>query len=147
MSELSVNLTKSINAPIEQVFDAWLDPKILSNFMQPMPGMPAPEIKINASEGGRFVIKMHVEDQEIPHEGTYHEIQRPNKLVFSWESPFSGEGSVVTLNFKPLDNNNTELNLVHVKFPNEESRSNHEGGWTTILELLNTVMHQARSPA
>ena len=147
MTELSVNITKTINAPIEKVFDAWLDPQILSSFMQPMPGMPAPETEIDASVGGRFLIKMVVGDQIIPHEGSYHEIQRPNLLVFSWESPFSGEGSVVTLNFKSLDSNSTELNLVHVKFPDEESRSNHEGGWTAILELLNTVTQQATTPA
>ena len=147
MTELSVNITKTINAPIEQVFDAWLDPQTLSSFMQPMPGMPAPETKIDASVGGRFLIKMIVGDQIIPHEGSYHKIKKPNLLVFSWESPFSGEGSIVTLNFKALDTNSTELNLVHVKFPNEESRSDHEGGWTNILELLNNITSVSTSDA
>jgi len=147
MTELSVNITKIINAPIEQVFDAWLDPKILSSFMQPMPGMPAPETEIDASVGGRFLIKMDVGDQIIPHEGSYHEIEKPNLLVFSWESPFSGEGSVVTLNFKSLSASSTELNLVHVKFPDEESRSNHEGGWTAILDLLNNTTSESTSTA
>ena len=32
MTELSVNITKKIHAPIEKVFDAWLNPKIVSKF-------------------------------------------------------------------------------------------------------------------
>ena len=144
MSELSINVTKNINAPIEQVFDAWLNPETLSQFMKPMADMPAPETKIDASEGGRFIIKMVVGDQIIPHEGSYHKIQRPNLLKFSWESPFSGEGSTVTLNFKSINQNLTELNLLHVKFPDEESRSNHEGGWTSILALLDNVISELK---
>lgn len=147
MNELSVNITKNINAPIEQTFDAWLNPETLSRFMQPMPNMPAPEISIDASVGGRYIIKMVVGDQIIPHEGSYHEIQRPNLLVFSWESPFSGEGSVVTLKFKVISENITEINLIHVKFPNEESRDNHEGGWTHILEKLDAVTTESKTPA
>ena len=40
MTELSLNVTKNVNAPIERVFDAWLNPETLASFMQPMPGMP-----------------------------------------------------------------------------------------------------------
>lgn len=42
---------------------------------------------------------------------------------------------------KPGDGgpNQTELTLHHVGFPSEESRGNHEGGWTRIAEVLSKV--------
>jgi uncharacterized protein YndB with AHSA1/START domain len=43
MNNLMVRLNKTIHAPIENVFDAWLDPATLSRFILPMPGMPEPE--------------------------------------------------------------------------------------------------------
>lgn len=140
MIDLTVNINKTIQAPIDKVFDAWLNPKILSQFILPMPGMPEPETKNDAREGGSFTIVMHVGDDKIPHAGNYLEINRPEKLVFTWESPFSTDDSTVTLNFSAIDENNTRVELTHVKFIDEEARSNHEGGWGNILDRLNDVL-------
>lgn len=139
MNDLSVNVTKTIQAPIEKVFDAWLNPEMLSQFILPMPGMSQPHTETDAREGGKFTIIMQVGDDKIPHTGKYLIISRPNKLVFTWESPFSTEGSTVTLEFNELANNQTNVNLTHVKFIDEESRTNHEGGWGNILESLNAL--------
>lgn len=138
MSDLTVNVTKTIHAPIEKVFDAWLNPETLSQFIPPMPGMPQPETKTDAREGGNFTIIMQVGDDKIPHSGKYIEISRPNKLVFTWESPCSTEGSTVTLKFSDIGENKTSIDLTHTKFSDEESREDHEGGWGNILESLNT---------
>jgi len=139
MSDLSVEVAKTIQAPIEKVFDAWLNPEMLSQFILPMPGMPQPQTETEAREGGRFTIIMQVGEDKIPHAGTYLEINRPNKLVFTWESPFSTDGSTVTIEFKELANNKTNVKLIHVKFKDEETRNDHEGGWVNILDSLNVL--------
>lgn len=140
MNDLSLEITKTIHAPIEEVFDAWLDPNMLAQFILPMPGMPQPDVENEAVEGGRFTIVMSVGDDKIPHTGTYIKISRPEKLVFSWESPFSIDGSTVTINLKRIEKNITEIQLSHIRFPDEESRSNHQGGWANILDKLNEVL-------
>jgi len=140
MADLTVKVTKTIDAPISKVFDAWLNPETLSQFILPMPGMPRPQVKTDACEGGEFAIVMQVGDDKIPHTGKYLEVNRPNKLVFTWKSPFSPEDSTVTLNFCDLGNNKTSIDLLHVKFIDEESRANHEGGWTNILETLSDLV-------
>jgi len=136
---LSLTVSYTINAPIEKVFDAWLDPNILSGFMLPKPGMPNPAIKLEPKTGGRFRIDMNVGDKIIPHSGEYLEIQRPEKLSFSWESPFSSEDSVVTIQFNPVNDKKTEVVLTHVRFASEESRNNHQGGWSNILAAMNEL--------
>lgn len=79
-------------------------------------------------------------EQEIPHHGTYKEITPHSKLVFTWESPFSEPDSTVTLNLTPKTDRETDVELVHVKFRDEEMRGNHEGGWTAILGELATKL-------
>jgi len=141
MADLKVNIDKIINAPIEKVFDAWLNPKTMSKFMMGMPGMPESDVENDPREGGSFTIIMHYRGEKLPHTGKYLEITRPGKLVFTWASHYSVvENSSVTLNFTKLDENKTNISLTHVKFIDEESRAAHEGGWGCILDKLDEVM-------
>ena len=82
MSDLTLSVSRAINAPIEKVFDAWLDPKMLTQFILPMSGMPQQEVENKPQQGGSFTIVMHVGDNEIPHTGEYLEVSRTDKLVF-----------------------------------------------------------------
>lgn len=140
MSDLTVSISKNINASIEKVFDAWLDPAMLTQFILPAPGMPQPEVENDAREGGRFTIIMQVGDNKIPHSGTYLAIKRPQHLTFSWESPFSVDGSQVDIKFSAIDKQTTRVDLTHIKFADEESRDNHKGGWSAILDKLDDVL-------
>ena len=140
MTVLKVNIEKIIHAPIDKVFDAWLNPKMLSKFMTPMPGMPASDVENDARPGGGFTIIMHVGDDNLPHTGKYLEINRPNKLVFTWASHWSLDDSTVTLVFTKIDDHKTKISLSHVKFIDEQKRLDHEGGWSSILDKLNEIM-------
>ena len=141
MSDLTLSISKTIHAPIEKVFDAWLDPEMLSKFILPMPGMPQPEVENEPQQGGSFTIIMQVGENKIPHTGQYLEVSRPDKLVFSWISPFSADGSTVTIDFSEMPDGRTNVQLRHVKFIDEETRSDHEGGWTNILQVLNNILN------
>ena len=141
MNDLICHVSKVINAPIEKVFDAWLDPEQLSRFMLPLPGMAHPKTEVDGREDGRFTIYMEVGEEIVPHSGTYLELERPNRLVFSWESPFSTEGSNVTLDFTSVESNSTRIELTHVRFIDDETRSNHEAGWGNILDVLDEVLN------
>jgi len=139
MSELTVNLNKTINAPLKNTFEAWLDPETLSRFILPMPGMPEPEVENDAKEGGAFTIIMAVGDDKIPHTGTYLVINRYKEITFTWQSPCSVEDSTVTLLFTELNKDQTGIELTHVKFIDEATRQDHEGGWGNILDALNNI--------
>jgi uncharacterized protein YndB with AHSA1/START domain len=140
MSDLSLTVTKTIAAPVERVFNAWLDPAMLARFMMPGPNMTVPKAESDGRKGGRFAILMATADREIPHAGTYLEISPHDKIIFTWESPHSVDDSTVTLNFKPTGDGATEVELIQVKFASEEARDNHNGGWTSILEKLAAVV-------
>ena len=135
-TDLKLELSRVIKAPREKLFDAWLDPDMLARFMLPADNVNVPKAETDPREGGRFLIVMRAGDQDLPHAGTYKTIDRANRLAFSWESPMSPvEDSTVTLDFADVEGG-TEIRLTHVRFPNEESRDNHEAGWGRILNTL-----------
>jgi uncharacterized protein YndB with AHSA1/START domain len=136
MTELSLTTTRVIRAPVEKVFNAWLETETLKKFMVPCEGGSVPVAETDAREGGRFKVIMSTGEKDIPHAGTYLDIEPHSKIVFTWESPFSVDGSTVTLLFKPIDAGETELTLTQVKFADEGSRDGHLGGWTYILNML-----------
>jgi uncharacterized protein YndB with AHSA1/START domain len=137
--DLSLKIERVIAAPPERVFNAWLDPVTLAKFMHPAPDMVAPEISNDPREGGRFDILMRHGKAEIPHHGRYTAINPHSRIAFTWVSPYSPEGSEVTLVLRP-DGGGTHITLTHVKFFGEEERDNHEGGWGRILDVLGETL-------
>lgn len=140
MSDLTLTVSKTINAPTEDIFDAWLNPALLAQFILPMPGMPQPQVENDPRQGGSFKIVMQVGEDKIPHTGEYLEISRPDRLMFTWNSPCSSDGSEVTIDFNAIDNRTTNVVLTHVKFVDEETRANHETGWSNILDSLSETL-------
>jgi len=139
MTDLSLTTSRTIAAPRQRVFDAWLDANMLAKFMKPMADMPDSKSETDAREGGRFSIIMMAGDQALPHGGTYKEISPHDRIVFTWESPYSVDDSTVTLDFAD-EGDGTKVTLTHVKFPDEETRDRHEGGWGGILAALDGVV-------
>ena len=137
-TDLALKLTRRIAAPAHLLFDAWLDPKMLRRFMCPDGGMSVPRAESDPRPGGRFDIVMRNDRGEIPHWGVYHEIDRPDRLVFTWNSPHAAPDSLVTLTFRTVGDE-TEVTLVHDRFPSDDARTGHEKGWTAILEALAEV--------
>jgi uncharacterized protein YndB with AHSA1/START domain len=139
MTDLNLKVERTINATQEDVFNAWLNPEMLRQFMMPAAGMSVPKASNDPKEGGRFEIVMLAGENEIPHAGTYREIKPHDRIVFTWESPFSVDDSTVTLTFAPADAG-THVTLSHVRFADAETRDNHEGGWVGILAGLETLL-------
>lgn len=83
MTELSLSVSRTINAPAKAVFDAWLDPDMLRQFMIPGDSMIVPSATTDPTVGGRFEIVMRNGDQDMPHSGTYTEINPHYRRAFT----------------------------------------------------------------
>jgi uncharacterized protein YndB with AHSA1/START domain len=139
MNDLSLTVTRRINQPAAKIFEAWLDPKMMAQYMVPNEDFTVPHAEIDAKVGGRFSF-MVKKDKENPHAGTYLAIDRYTKIAFTWESPFSADGSIVTIVFSPVDGGATDVELTHVKFLSEQSRDGHKNVWGIILETLDRLV-------
>jgi len=135
-----LKIARTIPAPRKQVFEAWLDPAALTEFIRPMAEMSVTKVEVDAREGGAFLIVMKVGDEEMPHRGEYRTIDRYDRLAFTWISPATIPDSLVTIEFRAITPDTTELTLHHVGFPDQTMCDNHEQGWTGIVETLGTVL-------
>lgn len=130
-------LTRVIAADPETVFDAWTQPEHIKQWCAPE-GMDIPISEVDLTVGGRFVLQMqNAEGGKHTARGIYREIDRPNRLVYSWawdEHLEHGE-SLITVDFADVDGG-TEVTMVHSGLPDAKSVTEHEDGWTSCLNRL-----------
>jgi uncharacterized protein YndB with AHSA1/START domain len=140
MSNFSLEITKKFSAPAEMIYDAWLDPNVVKEFMRPADVITIPNPEIDAKVGGAFLFNMHAGENILPHKGEYKILDRPNKIQFTWNSMnTNNEDSIVTITINALDESSCELTLAHELLPNESSKNDHNGGWNNILKTLEII--------
>jgi uncharacterized protein YndB with AHSA1/START domain len=97
--------------------------------------------EIDARVGGRFRI-VRRDDRDVEHVGTYLEIDRPRRLVFTFAVPaYSPAETLVTIDIVPAANG-CELTLTHQHVLPEWADSTRQG-WGSILAALDHTLSSA----
>ena len=117
------------------VYDAWLDPEALAEFITRFPTR-AGEIDVDSRVGGRFRIDMIDSDSVVHIVGEYLELDRPGRLRFTWTSTLGGGfDSIVTVTLEPEGDDRTVMTIEHAQLPHDWV-ADHEKGWTRIALQL-----------
>lgn len=144
MSELprTLRIRRRFHAAPERVFDAWLDPAKASRFLFATPTGQMVRAEIDPRPGGSFCFVDRRGDEEVEHIGTYLEIDRPHRLVFSFAVPhYSSETTRVTIEIEPVGAG-CELSLTHEGVPSDWA-DRTEMGWGHILETASRLVVDA----
>ena len=125
-----------------RVFDAWLDPAIASRWLFATEGGQNVRCDIEPHTGGAFVITDRRNGEDVEHRGTYLEIDRPRRIVFTFSVPkYSSVETTVTLELAEAGAG-CELTLVHEGVLPEWA-SQTEQGWRDLLARLEEVVRRA----
>jgi uncharacterized protein YndB with AHSA1/START domain len=134
--EPSVRVNRLLHAPIDEVYAAWTDPTLMCRWLSPT---GKAEVEVDVRVGGSLRVVMLGDGMRIDHSGAYLVVEPPRRLIFTWNSPYTGnESSVVTVVLTP-QGDHTHLALSHDRLPLETVES-HEGGWTSIVARLAAVL-------
>jgi uncharacterized protein YndB with AHSA1/START domain len=134
LSSAAVVVRRTIAAPADVLFDAWLDPISLSQWMLPG-GIDSTQARVDPRVGGEYEVIMRTDTSPIRHHGVYRAIERPRRLVFTWQSPpTDNRETLVTVDFIPKGTS-TEIVVTHEQLP-ESALPSHSNGWTSALEKL-----------
>jgi uncharacterized protein YndB with AHSA1/START domain len=134
---VTVTVKRRFASPPERVFDAWLDPKLVAEWMFG-PSVRDEEvlrIAIDPRVGGLFSFLVRRGGQEIDHVGEYLEIDRPRRLAFTWAvGKRSPDDTHVILDFAAAGAG-CELTLRHERvWADYQERT--QQGWTAMLEAV-----------
>lgn len=130
----TLRITRRFDFPMERVFDAWLDPEKARRFLFATPTGKMVRVDIDARVGGSFVIVRRDED-DVEHVGSYLEIDRPRRLVFTFGVPkYAKEITRVTIELTP-QGKGCELTLTHEGVLPEWLEPSRQG-WGMILDTL-----------
>jgi uncharacterized protein YndB with AHSA1/START domain len=134
LSPAAVVVRRVISASAEDLFDAWLDPEALAQWMRPGT-INSTVAHVEPRVGGAYEITMQGQSGPIVHKGVYRLIDRPKRLVFTWISgPTENKETLVTVDFVRIEKR-TEVIVTHEQLP-ESAMPSHRNGWTSGLEHL-----------
>lgn len=131
-------VTRRFKAPVQRVFAAWTEPEKMKRWFAPG-DMTVPAAEADVREGGRYRVQMSEGGSDCEFHvtgGVYREVVPNQRLVFTWQWEGSDQETLVTVEFRPLPDGETELTLIHEGFDNGETRDKHEQGWNGCLANL-----------
>lgn len=134
-----VRVTQAFDAPPDAVFDAWTLPEEIGSWMfgPTVRNEELLHVWVDAKVGGTFSFLVRRDGREIDHTGTYLEISRPERLVFTWGIAGDAQNdSRVTVDIVPK-NGGSELSLTHALRPERADYAKSiEGSWILMLSTL-----------
>lgn len=131
-----LRIERGFEAPAEAVFDAWTSEEVLRRWWQPGQGWDTPEAVADLRVGGAIRVVMRDRDGDLHGGGgTFTEVKRPSRLVFTWTWDSSERQTLVEVDFEPTATG-TRVSFTHSRLEDEESVREHEGGWGTVLDNL-----------
>ncbi|MBI3594088.1 MAG: SRPBCC domain-containing protein [Nitrospirae bacterium] len=129
---------RTINASAERLFDAWTKPELMKQWFRASEKMTTSAAEADLRVGGAWRVEMKMGTEiSCPTNGQYKVIDRPNKLVFTWHPKQEADyETTVTLIFKKVSENVTDLTLTHEGLRNEEDKKGHTEGWEGCMSML-----------
>ncbi len=126
--------------PAEKVFDAWLDPISAGRWLFATATGKMTKVEIDPRVGGTFTVIEQRGQESAEHHGTYLEIDRPRRLVFSFHTSHSADPTRVTVEIAPTPGG-CKLTLTHELDPTWASFADlARKGWTGILDNLDSTL-------
>jgi len=132
---VKVTVSRRVSAPVEAVYDAWLDPDQAGRWLFRTEGGQLERCEIDARVGGGFRIDERREGALAEHHGEYVELERPYRLAFDFWTSFSEERTRVTVVIARMAGDGSLLTLTHEGvWPDWADKT--QMGWSMILEGL-----------
>jgi uncharacterized protein YndB with AHSA1/START domain len=132
-----VVVERVLPAPPDVVFDEWVDPDALVEWMCPRPAHVTRAI-VDARVGGEYRFELEDSGVSLTLRGRYLDLDRPNLLRFTWSSslwPRETPESIVTVTLVGRDDGDTTMTIRHELLP-PDTVASYDKGWARTAEQL-----------
>ncbi len=127
----ALTLERDFKTTPDRVFEAFTTPEKVARWFCPSDEYVCTVHELDARVGGRYRFAMkHKGGNVHTASGTYEELTRPSRLVFSfnWESDPAAGSSRVTVTFEARGDM-TRMHFLQENMVSAESRDKHMAGW------------------
>ncbi len=125
----NICVTKTISAPLPQVYRACSDPKLLTNWF-------GDGVQANVEVGGTLIDKQKNQAEFLR--------VRPDKdLRFTWRSPNSPSTTQVDLAFAAKGDAKTGLTLTHNRIQNRDEADGLRAAWGAAFDRLKNLVEKS----
>lgn len=137
---VEVRVSRYFEASPERVFDAWLVPRTLGQWMfgPRVRDENVVRLDVDPRVDGSFSLKVERNGNPVDHVGRYLEIERPHRLAFTWAVKGDSDDALseVHIDIQP-SGSGCVLTLVHRMDPKWSDYADRtRDGWTTMLDAL-----------
>jgi len=142
----AAELRRYLDAAPHLVFAAFADRALVRRWLTPSPEVRLDVLSFDFRVGGAYRFAYHVPGGAIMHvNGLFREIERPLRIVFSWniEPPdeHAGVQSEVRVAIAP-DGDGSQLHIRHVKLARAGAPERHVEGWRGAAEQLAALLKE-----
>ena len=141
MTEETIHLRWTLNAPQARVFDLWTKPDFVRQWFGGL-DTEVQEIRMDLKPGGEYQIQVNTEQGLSTISGEFLKVDAPARLVYTWVLD-SAQGSLpvttVEVDFN-AHGDQTEVVLIHGPFPQPEAKIFHSQGWQACFEGLEQLI-------
>lgn len=147
-SPFNVTVQRRYRASPETLFRLFTEPAMLSRWFSPTEDITTEVVEHDLREGGTYRIGFRFPSGKTNFvTGRFREIAPPHRLVFTWSweepDPHAGFETRVVIDLVPRGGE-TEVLVRHERFPDQETRSRHEGGWNGTLDRLQKLLRKVQ---
>jgi uncharacterized protein YndB with AHSA1/START domain len=132
----------------EVVFDQWLDPESLADWMCPRP-VRCVAVTVEPQVGGSVRFDVDDSGTSVLISGQFLAIDRPRLLRFTWSNSNWRDPTVVSIvnvAFEPFGDDETLMSIEHSLIPAEELDS-FANGWAGVSDQLGAVLEAMKRNA
>jgi uncharacterized protein YndB with AHSA1/START domain len=140
----TLRIERSYRAPAEAVFDAWTSEEVIRRWWHAEHDWETTQAEVDLRVGGvvRVVMRDPGKDAEYGGGGHYTEIDRPNRLAFTWLWDGNDTRQLIELEFEERDGV-TAVRFTHSGLWSEEAVRSHEQGWNRCFDNLERALAAA----
>lgn len=145
LSDRTLTLERTFNAPIELVWEAWTKPEHVANWWGPK-GMELKVIEHDFRVGGKWKYAMEMPDgNQFISDGVYSVIVELEKIFSTANFKPMTEGVEIQALFeKNGDKTNFTFNCVHptVEYCKQQEKMGFYNGWGSVFTRLNEYLQE-----
>jgi uncharacterized protein YndB with AHSA1/START domain len=143
-----LRITREFDAPPEQVFDQWLNPKHVSYWFAP-DGYTVTSCDFRPDKGGSWEVVYASPSESCTERGSFLEVNPPKRLVFTL-SQFGSEGvtaseTIIVVTFEATANG-TRMHFHQSGFETAQRRDDHVVGWGECFDKLSDRLTARTTP-